>query len=170
MFPRNPRDRPHPPLPLNITRHLPGYVDSSTAASSPLSTPGKRQSSVVSSLKALRNPFSRRRSTPSSPATSLRSSKSSASARSSRSSGSRSSTSTLPVAFYPNTFWQTYGSDSALDEKGVMEKVRSSGAAEKVTDKFPVISRKKMESWTGYKWVLLLSVIAVGPWTLLGEI
>ena len=44
-----------------------------------------------------------------------------------------------------------------------MEKVKSSGAAEKVTDKFPVISRKKKERWTGYKRVLLLSVIVVGP-------
>lgn len=44
-----------------------------------------------------------------------------------------------------------------------MEKVKSSGAAEKVSDKFPVISRKKKERWTGYKRVLLLSVIVVGP-------
>jgi len=119
---------------------------------------------VVSSLNALHNAFSRRKSTPPSPSLSLKSSHSTIPARSWKS----SSTSTLPVPFYPTTFWKKYGSESIMDGGEVLERIKSSGAGEKVTAKFRGLGKgigsgEKREKWTGYKWVLLLFVVLVSP-------
>ncbi len=53
-----------------------------------------------------------------------------------------------------------------IDNKGVLEKVTSTEVRGKVTDKFPVLPMdrrkgKNKEGWTGYKWLLLLTVILV---------
>jgi hypothetical protein len=171
LFPRDPRDRPVPPLPLNIRRHshLSTYqpppvhihhVESPSTASSPLSTPR----TVVSSLKSLRNPFRRQLTTPSSPATSSRTMKTTKSNSSLRSSDSRSSTSTLAVAFHPTGFYSKF----ATDEKGVGQTLKGKDMGLpgelRMTNKFPgKFNKEKKERWTGFKLALLVSVITVSP-------
>lgn len=76
---------------------------------------------------------------------------------------SRSSTSTLPVPFYPTSFWNAFGSE----EKGAGEKVRGKGAELcgelRMTNKFPgKFEKDKKERWTGFKWALLVSIVTVG--------
>ncbi|WWC86403.1 uncharacterized protein L201_001279 [Kwoniella dendrophila CBS 6074] len=186
LFPRDSRDRPVPPLPLDIKRFKGGppsinssrssssgrYTGESTLGSFSSATPNSsiqeginRPNSVLSSLKSLRNPFSKSRphssaaasiNTPSSPAMSTRSITSFATSNSSRS--SVSSTSTLAVPFYPSAFWK---------EDGKLTNVTSRDVSEKLTDKFPAprqvkeAEKGRKERWTGYKWVLLLSVMTV---------
>nr|XP_019049391.1 hypothetical protein I302_03177 [Kwoniella bestiolae CBS 10118]OCF28321.1 hypothetical protein I302_03177 [Kwoniella bestiolae CBS 10118] len=171
LFPRDSRDRPVPPLPLNIRRSKGGPPsiissrststsrgtgESTIGSSSPATPHDNRPNSVLSSLKSLKNPFFRRPpsiNAPSSPAMSTRSMTSFATSRS-----STSSTSTLAVPFYPSAFWK---------EGGKLGNVSSKDVSEKLTNKFPaprpVIDAEKgrKERWTGYKWVLLLSVMTV---------
>lgn len=85
------------------------------------------------------------------------------------SSSSQSSTSTVSVPFYPSTFYKAFRSSTNLpmnQEKlgmaSILEGVRSRGAGEKVTAKFPEAQGKEgKESWTWFKVVLLLSIITV---------
>ena len=159
-----------PPLPLNIRRDPERLSRPLAAHPSPnvrgpsvqprtraVDTPRSIYSagSVVSSLKSLHNPF-KRRSQPASPAMSATSQ---FSARSSASSSSRSSSSTLAMPFDTGAWWkaQSSGPDSVS-----MEKLRDSGLSEKITSKFPVRGvENHMKRWTGFKMVLLFSVLGV---------
>ncbi|OCF54232.1 hypothetical protein L486_08144 [Kwoniella mangroviensis CBS 10435] len=171
LFPRDSRDRPVPPLPLDIKRSRGGSPstisskssitargtgESTMGSSSPATPHDSRPTSVLSSLKSFKNPFARRSqsiNTPSSPAPSTRSITSFATSRS-----STSSTSTMAVPFYPSAFWKEGGKLGNLSNKDVSEKL---------TDKFPAprqvkeAEKGRKERWTGYKWVLLLSVMTV---------
>ncbi|KAK4688707.1 hypothetical protein P7C73_g1404, partial [Tremellales sp. Uapishka_1] len=119
----------------------------STPGSSPLTTPGKQ--SKAASVRRFRNPFSSARSkAPSSPTQSVRSSLS-----------FLSTASTLPVPFYPSLFWKSYG-NGEIDSHS-LEKVISGGGSEKPTHKFPVRRSTTKEAWTGWKWLLLVSVTIV---------
>ncbi|WRT64298.1 uncharacterized protein IL334_001229 [Kwoniella shivajii] len=115
LFPRDSRDRPVPPLPLDIkrTKRGPPSISSSTSTGketgestlgpiSPVTPYESRPHSVMSSLKSLRNPFVRRAG----------SAASSSPTMSTRSSSSLSSISTLAVPFYPSAFWR---GESGLD-------------------------------------------------------
>ncbi|WWC99842.1 hypothetical protein V866_006750 [Kwoniella sp. B9012] len=171
LFPRDSRDRPVPPLPLDVKRSRGGAPsinsskststargtgESTMGSSSPATPHDSRPTSVLSSLMSFKNPFARPSqsiNTPSSPALSTRSITSFATSRS-----SISSTSTLAVPFYPSAFWKEGGRQGNLSSKDVSEKL---------TDKFPAPRKVKeaekgrKERWTGYKWVLLLSVMTV---------
>ncbi|WVQ62034.1 uncharacterized protein L199_000168 [Kwoniella botswanensis] len=171
LFPRDSRDRPVPPLPLDIKRSRGGTPstisskststargtgESTMGSSSPATPHDSRPPSVLSSLKSFKNPFARASQsikTPSSPALSTRSITSFATSRS-----SISSASTLAVPFYPSAFWK---------EGGRLGNLSSNDVSEKLTDKFPAprqvkeAEKGRKERWTVYKWVLLLSVMTV---------
>lgn len=185
-----PDEKPVPPLPLNIRREeresmrRPPSVMSSidgrsidsrstnpysastryTASPSASSTPRTTTRTMLTSLKSLHNPFTAfksRSSRPASPTLSVRSGKSHTSFKSS---SSRSSTSTLPIPFYATSFWRAYsGGSSTSVDSALMEKMRGSGGvSEKVTDKFPLRQDEGVkERWTGFKVVLLFSVLMV---------
>lgn len=140
------------------------YSASPSAASTP-----RTGRSVLSSLKSLHNPFASfskpKTSRPLSPTSSMRSGRSN---KSLRSNSSMSSQATLPVPFYATSFWRAYSADGGGTESALMEKIKgsgsSSGISEKVTDKFPVPAKGEVEAkerWTGFKVVLLLSVLSV---------
>nr|XP_018267188.1 uncharacterized protein I303_01173 [Kwoniella dejecticola CBS 10117]OBR89346.1 hypothetical protein I303_01173 [Kwoniella dejecticola CBS 10117] len=184
------RDRPVPPLPLDIRKTRGGppsiissrssgsgrYTGESTIGSSSPRTPREtearpdnqsRPNSVLSSLKSLKNPFAFSRrppstAAPSSPALSSRSIISFATSRS-----SISSTSTLAVPFYPSAFYK---------DQGEIGKVSNRDISEKLTDKFPAprhvqdAAKGKRERWTGFKWILLLSVMTVFAYGVAGLI
>ncbi|WWC66395.1 uncharacterized protein I206_100297 [Kwoniella pini CBS 10737] len=174
LFPRiDSKDRPVPPLPLDIRKTKggpPSIISSRTSSSgrgtgeSTIGTSSPRTprdsdyrpNSVLSSLKSLRNPFSRRTPSslaPTSPALSARSLTSLATSRS-----TTSSTSTLAVPFYPSAFYK---------DEGKFDNLASKDISEKLTNKFPAPRRVKeaekgrRERWTGYKWILLLSVMTI---------
>lgn len=173
IFPREVRDRPVPPLPLDIKRgrwsRPPSIVSSGSSASGrtgegtigslPTTPRERRPNSALSSLKSLRNPFARRprSSVTASPVPSVRSILSS---HSSQTLASRSSTSTLPVPFYPTAFFKSFGAEG----KDALSKLPTP-LGEKVTSKFPSPAPLRPESgsgrWTGYKWLLLFSVLTV---------
>lgn len=138
------------------------YAATSRYIASP-STPGR---SIFSGLKSLHNPFGnkRRPSRPLSPTTSLRSARSARSSASWKSGSSRSSTSTLAVPFYTNSFWKGFGNGNGSMDSVMMEKMKGSGMSEKITDKFPTTGMtggEKKERWTGFKVVLLFSILSV---------
>jgi hypothetical protein len=64
------------------------------------------------------------------------------------------------MPFDAGSWWKAYsGNPNSVS----MEKLRDSGISEKVTSKFPLrqVEREK-ERWTGFKVVLLFSVLGVG--------
>ncbi|KAK8866070.1 hypothetical protein IAR55_001221 [Kwoniella newhampshirensis] len=185
LIPRDLRERPVPPLPLEIRRSgsgssgPPSIFSSSSeerttgqesvgGSSLPTTPRDGRPNSVLSSLKSLSNPFSQSQTSldaPASPTLSTRSFVSSTSASTTvTSSSARSTTSTLAVPFYPTAFWKSYGAEG---KGGVLPKVGEARVNEKLTDKFPApapvraVDTGKKDRWTGYKWILLLSILSV---------
>jgi hypothetical protein len=162
------KDVPVPTLPLNIRRDSSRY--SHPISRSPTTVPSTLPSlaasptfpsgrSVVESLKSLRNPFGTRIPRPPSPTFSA---KSDYSRRSYTSASSRSSTETLVAPFSKESLWRVYSGD-ALQGTGAsvsMEKLLGSGVGGRITNKFPAKLHLD-EGWTGYKVILLISVLSV---------
>ncbi|WVQ97567.1 hypothetical protein IAU59_004681 [Kwoniella sp. CBS 9459] len=164
LFPRDPRDRPVPPLPLNIhtTSRPPSIVSSRSSNGSR----GTGESTMGSSLPATprTSKSGSTRTAPSdkweasrcgSPTASVQSRRSFFSFRSFDSRSSRSSTSTLPVPFYPSACYKVGAGLKTSDLRGL-------DVSEKLTAKFPPRREpKKTRRWTWYKVMLLLSTIVV---------
>lgn len=79
------------------------------------------------------------------------------------SNSSTSTTSTVPVPFYPSTFYKAFGSSATTlaQKAGILQRVQSSEAGEKITAKVPEVKGKGAEEWTWFKVVLLISVLTV---------
>ncbi|OCF33904.1 hypothetical protein I316_04246 [Kwoniella heveanensis BCC8398] len=155
LFPKDPRDRPMPPLPLNL-RNTGGPPSITSSRGLSCVSRGTGESTMGSSLPATprssrsgRSSDASRCGSPSS--SSVHSRRSFFSFRSIDSRSTRSSTSTLAVPFYPSAFYK--GTTGGMSGKDVSEKL---------TAKFPPRREPKgRRVWTWYKMLLFLSTISV---------
>jgi hypothetical protein len=178
LFTRNPRDRPVPPIPLNVRRQS---IGAQSITSSVVTTPSEAGRSDISAgatsvdaasagtgrrtwKSLLINPF---RDSPSrrSMRDSFRSSGpvrlgSRAMSRLSRSAASDDTLIETPYTL--EKMAKTSSEDTLVDE--TMKRIRSTEGGDKILAKIPErLVEKGKEGWTSFKVVLLLSVLTVSP-------